>query len=324
MVEGVKKDETSDEVLALESVISLEEESEKVALEKLQKLFDHCDQFAVRFMNIEEYEIILRKQGVILGNAEVNYRSKTNLDFEDWLDLHCGSKYKTEDEKRYWARGAVANSNWEWGAGNLLIAEELLDKFREFRAERGNRAEAVRKFREYVVSTASKTRYLKMQGVFRLADLLSVAKAYPQVDDVSVQTYGEDRLQIVHNFLVNDLFLDTPDNFRKLFNALTTSRSSVMSDDDYRQYHVAMIFGINAVGKYTPDAKDPGKTENSNGWGIVQGEQAKNILGAICCMPQKEMFNEMISLSRVAGATAHPVFDNAGNVRWPKKQVIAE
>lgn len=115
---------------------------------------------------------------------------------------------------------------------------------------------------------------------------------------------GEAGLTLVKKWLEDPTSVD----LRLLINTVTSAQFSA---NEERQYNLAVIIDSTV---FETDG------ESYRGWGYIKrGESAGNVLGAISIMPNKETLKKIIDLAREAGLSSHPVFDNKGNVRFPKE-----
>lgn len=80
-----------------------------------------------------------------------------------------------------------------------------------------------------------------------------------------------------------------------------------------RQYHIAMIFSNKAI-----------KAANYiDRWGSIDEDKRNSgeyLLGAISCMPNKELGQKMQEKVETAGNWSHPIFDSNGIIRYPKQR----
>ena len=115
---------------------------------------------------------------------------------------------------------------------------------------------------------------------------------------------GEAGVTLVKKWLEDPTSVD----LRSLINTVTSAQFSAHEE---RQYNLTVIID-SAV--FETDG------ESYRGWGYIKrGESAGNVLGAISIMPNKETLKKIIDLAHEAGLSSHPVFDNNGNVRFPKE-----
>lgn len=115
---------------------------------------------------------------------------------------------------------------------------------------------------------------------------------------------GETGVTLVKKWLGDPTSVD----LRSLINTVTSAQFSAHEE---RQYNLAVIIDSTV---FETDG------ESYRGWGYIKrGESAGNVLGAISIMPDKETLKKIIDLAREAGLSSHPVFDNKGNIRFPKE-----
>jgi hypothetical protein len=84
--------------------------------------------------------------------------------------------------------------------------------------------------------------------------------------------------------------------------------------DDINQYEVAMIYHLGAViGEETFHSawKRLGRDRAGN-------DPVKNLLGAIVLSPDREIVQNVTSLSSHSGSNSHPIFDKEGVLRFPE------
>lgn len=95
----------------------------------------------------------------------------------------------------------------------------------------------------------------------------------------------------------------------------------MIEEKQHRQYHLALI-----VDKDIVFGEDTGTSWDVDGWRNLYSTKKldtdklhASILGAISIYPLKEMYKEILEIEKGLGGLAHPVFDNKGNIKWPKK-----
>lgn len=125
--------------------------------------------------------------------------------------------------------------------------------------------------------------------------------------------------RILENFINDPEYLtNNKENLREIIHILAYStfnqRNDFRYDDEHRSYHIALIID-DSVFKHSLSSR--------NGyWGVTDTSlfnSQNHILGAIACMPNKELVREMIEIS----SGSHPVFAANGTCLYPKtsKQV---
>lgn len=115
---------------------------------------------------------------------------------------------------------------------------------------------------------------------------------------------GEAGVTLVKKWLEDPTSVD----LRSLINTVTSAQFSAHEE---RQYNLAVIIDSTV---FETDGK------SYRGWGHIKRDgSAGNVLGAISIMSNKETLKKIIDLAREAGLLSHPVFDNKGNVRFPKE-----
>jgi hypothetical protein len=124
-------------------------------------------------------------------------------------------------------------------------------------------------------------------------------------DKLKIESFGgETGVTLVKRWLEDPTSVD----LRSLINTVSSAQFSAHEE---RQYNLALILDSSVI-------QTDG--ESYRGWGsIKRGESNRNILGAISIMPNKEALKKIIDLAHEAGLATHPVFDNRGNVRFPKE-----
>ncbi len=362
-------------------------ESEKIASEKLQRLLDpNLKTYGVRFMNIGEYEEILRDK---TSSGEV-YIVKDRL-FREYLK---------EGNRTDWSHRAEAQTNWHASTFNIFeynylknllkgshrsvqhsekqndtqpesYRERVLDYFKESVIQFANRSpennihwmisyandlenmnQKNEELESYLSSNLGDEACQRLiheienptESEYRNSGTLMIVKhniekvithedgrfedickaGYLLSEQINIiKRYGEENLRIVAEWLKNPNYLDGKDNLRKVMWALSTA-PSVDEDPEARQYHLAVIYGI--------DALSPGDSGWGMGWQNInenrsqrnsteeQSVLAQQMLGAISVMPDKQLYQRMSELSASAGDFSHPVFDSLGYVRWPKNK----
>src|SRR3989344_3748096 len=120
-------------------------EQEQAALKKLEKLLSpDLPGFAVRFMNIGEYNKILRK-GYTSGQAyKIESYTGKPVKFEDYLKAGKGQ----------WSSIAWEQTDWRWSILNLNDYELLMELLRDSHAEAKTRDEFLRRFPLKVLAIA--------------------------------------------------------------------------------------------------------------------------------------------------------------------------
>lgn len=114
---------------------------------------------------------------------------------------------------------------------------------------------------------------------------------------------------------VEKIIGDSPEAIRYRINkaayAYQPKPKDIMNQEGFdRQYHIAMVFAHSVI-------DDP--TEHDS-WSRFtnKGDTASSLLGAVACMPNKELWQEMSKISSEASDWAHPIFDSHGIIRYPR------
>ncbi|MEK7464076.1 MAG: hypothetical protein AAB610_03085 [Patescibacteria group bacterium] len=134
--------------------------------------------------------------------------------------------------------------------------------------------------------------------------------------------FGRSNINIFFKLKNNPEYIKEKGALREIVNALTYLQDSEMMTES-RQYEVALIlddavFGFKAGGDQMWD-ESWGSFKASKNHGLPTEERKKGLLAAISIMPLKELSEEMKGLEKGTGDFAHPIFDNKGRLKWPKK-----
>lgn len=135
--------------------------------------------------------------------------------------------------------------------------------------------------------------------------------------------FGRANIDIFFKVQNDPEYIKKPGALREIVNALAYLQDNSLTEQS-RQYEIALILD---------DATFGFKSEKSfmsyETWGSFEGaknienlsddEKRKGLLAAISIMPLKDLYGEMIDLEKGSGEFAHPVFDNKGNLKWPKE-----
>lgn len=295
------------------------EYSEKIADEKLKKILEPgFRDFAVRYMNIEEYRTLV-ETGKLSGEFTVCDKSlRQGSDFSKFLESFADG---------YDTKNAMSITQWEEISGLASVKTmDLINSIKSIRADylgkkEEERDSEIRKFLlNYIDSgipyhrTKNTDRYNNAYS--RLMTPSGISDLNP---DLKKLDENDENFLIIQSFREDEKFLSQKDSLRKLLVALSAVYDDT-TEHQHRQYHVALIVDSSIMDKA------------SNSWGVEywkelyesqtekidKKEKYLNILGVISVYPLKEMYKEIIEIEKGAEELAHPVFDHNGVVRFPK------
>lgn len=335
------------------------EYSEKIAKEKLEKILDpNFSDFAVRYMNIEEYKQILEtgeiKNEVTVygGNSPLKENVNNFLNDAHWrVESHTNSEIIS---------GISRNAIWKLTQNIKLIESEnkkknfdqKMELIREQILDYLNTFHRISHINNFVdpKSFFNKMSFLSEQQQKDIRDNFinkigtSHYVDYDFVDDFTkeklseynlnnkqknvVKEYlnslelelkiGKENMQVITDFKNNNEFLKEKNNLRKLITAIGFVFDP-FSGQQHRQYHLAVIFDSKTFGLKSSKWIDQWtQFDDNTNEKLSESEKGKGILGAISIIRLKETYKEMIELEKGSGDFAHPVFDSSGTLRWPK------
>lgn len=286
------------------------ENSERIAQKKLKKILEkNFNEFSIRYINIEEYKQILQtidlSGEVILhgpeskpfGNVDLLYNKPSIESFQEFLKTIC-------NPDKIWEM-----TNWDSSMFSSKIATEIL--------------RVIKNSQENSSGLPINERYKLIRE--NILDFLKNEK----VGGVKINSrlnYGDKNLEILNSFLNNQNFFKEGGNLRELVNAIVYAVDNPESSSGKdkgsfgRQYQIAVVFD-NKIFNFKPQLPMGGAC-----WSLflnmenLSDTQKKNgLLAAVSVIPTKELYQEMIEIEKNTGDFAHPVFDQKGIIRWPKK-----
>lgn len=291
---------------------TVEKESEKIAREKLAQIMDDgFTEFGIRFVNIGEYEKIIAEKS-FGGEAYAPRKSRTQpISFKEYLEKGSWGQGAN------WSRMAVMQSEWDHNVHNMEAMRTLISLLRKVRSdlkggEDSKRKEVVKNFREELQK--------KIEDVWLGEDQIEkILLAGRDANRTGIERYGKDRIEVIQRFFEDDGFLDDKDNLRQLILAIAYTPIDGM--DAIGQYHLALLYGSKAFKK-----TEFGEVHSWNpNWRYIKNKGIEEeFLGAIANMSNKELIEELVSLSKQSGNLAHPIFDQTGKVRWPREFAAKE
>lgn len=385
-------------VLEAEHTKSLEElESERVANEKLTLLLgDDCTEFAIRYVNIDEY-LKLTTEGELPTREVIVYNAKTTgggYNFKQFLE--DGPTSQSRNSRRIgWATQITESTDWPHATANISSYDLMLRFLKEARIEIPNGTDernpaVLRAFREKLLAASPVDKEIQAGGSMGLwyADMLKIIEYVQEeyeydidglkdaenelskiigsenaaqllknldskmrdsrsfswrfnispaeqdrilatvsdeetrkeivklVDNIGylksqMSLFSEDSLRVIHDFLTTDTFEHT--SLREVIHAIAYARLG--KDRDSAQYHIAMVF--NTAGIYGLEHAWANLDQRMIKLNNLTPSQC--ILGAIALMPNKELWETMITADAQAQDASHPIFDRNGVVRYPSE-----
>lgn len=114
-------------------------------------------------------------------------------------------------------------------------------------------------------------------------------------------------------------YLDKPENLHALINVISYYPFQEVADVfPSGQYHQALIFDMRAISRESTYYDNWRKLNTKED--IDEYKVSDHFFGTIVIMPNKEFIKNVIEMSSHGGELAHPVFDHAGNLRYPLTQ----
>lgn len=321
---------------------SIEHKSpEHLAEEKLQRLESNSfDAFAVRFMNIEEYQRLLIEQNPPAPREWNEFRYQTFREFmrdssEDWqtsvefltdwtpstegLDMQKELVHRIEKAKQGAKREIEKNP--ELGK-TTTVRQQAMKSFQKNLLWEMEKEATVR---SAVIPQLSAQIQLENQGgkygvfseiimkertkLLTRDDLDALKKEY--ADPTNKTALPEETVIAIHKFFTNPEDI-TKQELRAIVQELAEMRGSEtfgFRGTKTRQYQVGVIFELQ---------------DTSNGMGETQywnqGELGaeNHILGAIVTTPNRELLEKVVQIASKSGDRAHPVIDSHNLVQFPK------
>jgi len=280
------------------------EYSEKIAKDKLKKILDQkFNEFSIRYVNIEEYKKLLefpKFQGEVILHGSL---SRPFGDFDISSQNAPDTRSFNEFVKKLSKPETINEyTNWDSSVRLPKSANELLQiiKQTEKESKKLDKESRLEKLKEAILQFISK----KEQGrnIFF--------------------GHGQRNLEVIKEFKTNPSFFEKSGSLRDIINAIIYSLDDPESSSfQGRQYEVGLIFD-NKVFKFQPRMPMGyacwSSFQEKNLCNLSESEKKKGLLAAISIIPLKELYKEMIELEKGLGDFAHPIFDNSGNLRWPK------
>jgi hypothetical protein len=278
----------------------------KTSGEKLEKLLDpQFKDYVLRFVNLDEYKKIINGEA---GGGEV-YLPEASFEEYKKNILNLEEQYGW-DQHIHW------QADWDRSADGVKAHKYLLSLLRSAHA----RAKEELKTSDENISIREKTIQL-----FRRAIDESVGLSYPRMSqrilenrieagEKEVSSEISERNETAKK-MPQDEYWQEEDVLREVMESLTHSqddaKKTVLNQQELRDYHIQVILAKSGI---TPN-------KHQEAWGyITKAIEGKDVLGAIALMTDRELLEEMASLSKESGDYAHPVFDSHFNVRFPKQE----
>jgi|SRR3989344_1170476 len=290
------------------------EESLEIARRKKEKLLSpEFSEYAVRFMNLAEYEHMM-ESGEIPSREAVVQRGSSFADHMKYV-VATGPRWENEAKNLTDWRMGTENIADHSGVMRLLgaTAKEVAATPDMTTDER--RVATLRKFREKLLRGPFK--------IFREArrwaeDLKMVARvpAAKQEAEEYAKVYGEEKLRTLCDFMNNETYLDDGKKVHDIISIISFAPTAG-AHESTRKYHVMTIFDKSAL-------------SGRRSWqGIASWEHLRQlaeedydpqeaVLGTVAIIPDGDLLNELIDKSSKAGKLAHVILNHKGKVIYPR------
>ncbi len=295
--------------------------SKDIAKSKLAKIMDNFEDYAIRFMNLGEYQQIVEERKLDGGEVYVvkwesdssrKWREEgrgQDISFKNYISPSSSSNYITV---------ATHQTSWDVSVTNMESyrnlqrkLDYLFDKLKE--SNETNRKKILKEIRESIL------RSIKTPQFYILSEVKYLLEKNKNIEPL-IEQYGRRRVEIAKTFLTSEQWLlNDKSNLKKLMDMLSFARLN--PNEDSKQYHLALVIHTDTL-RTTRQGFDYTQVHpwcNSE-WGYINNKTPNpesKVLAVIVVIPNKKLLSTVIAESSHAQEWAHPVFDWKGKVRWP-------
>lgn len=275
-----------------------ERQSLDVAKSKLEKILNPMfDAFAVRFMNIAEYEQMMTEERFQASEVLVfrPRRGEPKL-YENFSDFLAWSKRNWYDVIRHF-------TDWDC-SGIQALTHDALSKL-------------LWQAHEEALQLEPNPQVIEKQTIAMFRKKLKVfLKDFTRNDKFHVRTAKQQLLWR------NREYPSTMQEIRTILREAAHSSSGEdahergKGNDASRPYQLAMIIDPNAL---LANSYNSGVTKNGAEWSNLNrfDGDGNHLLGTIAIMSDREIMQSLLLCSKTGGKWAHAVFDKYGGIRFP-------